>query len=102
MRALIQMIRAIRNARAQLRIPSTQLLEALVDANGLKEVVEAESKSICSLARVPNLCEYWITSREQPAGGQAMTLVVDPLVVRLPLAGVVDIFAERERPGKGA
>ena len=99
MRALIQMIRAIRNARAQLRIPSTQLLEALVDANGLKEVVEAESKSICSLARVQPL-RILDNFREQPAGGQAMTLVVDPLVVRLPLAGVVDIFAERERLGK--
>ena len=98
MRALVQMIRAIRNARAQLRIPAAQHLEATVEADGLREVVAQESPAIRTLARVDPL-RIVDASGGGPAG-HSMTLVVDPLVVRLPLAGVVDVSAERARLGK--
>ncbi len=99
MSSLIQMIRAIRNARAQLRISSGQHLEAMVDANGLKSIVEEESQSISALARV-NPLKILDDSGDRLPPGQAITLVVDPMVVMLPLGGVVDISAERERLGK--
>ena len=95
---LILVIRAIRNARAQLRIPSGQLLEATVDANGLRMVVEEESTAICTLARVRPLRVLDSTS-DRPPADQVITLVVDPLVVTL-LLTEVDISAERERLGK--
>ena len=105
MLTIILMIRAIRNARAQLHIPSGQRLEATVDTNGLKEAVEEESPAIRTLARVEPL--YIIDgSEERPPAGEAMTLVIDrhgsevPLVVTLPLAGVVDLSAERVRLNK--
>ncbi len=96
MGAMTLMIRAIRNARAQLRIPSSQRLEATVDANGLEEAVEEESAAICSLARVQPL-RVLDEAGARPTAGQAITLVVDPLVVMLTLAGLVDIAAERDR-----
>ena len=121
MRTLILMIRAIRNARAQLHIPSGQHLEATVEANGLKEVVEEESEAICTLARVQPL-RILDNAEARPPAGQAVTLVVDrqmggpgglrggdplaPLptpyriVVMLPLAGVVNISDEKARLGK--
>ena len=99
MRILILMIRAIRNARAQLRIPSGQQLEATVQANGLRLAVEEESPFISALARVQPL-RILDDDRDRPPAGQVMTLLVDPVVVMLPLAGVVDISAERERLGK--
>ncbi len=115
MQAIILMVRAIRNARAQLRIPSGQRLEAIVDADpstslrsgGLKEAVEEEAPAICALARVEPL-RILDGSRDRPSAGQAITLVVEPspssgqapLVVTLPLSGVVDIYAERARLGK--
>ncbi len=98
MRALVQMVRAIRNARAQLRIPAAQFLEAAVEANGLRDVVVQESPAIRTLARVEPL-RIVDAAAEGPAG-HSMTLVVDPLVVRLPLAGVVDVSAERTRLGR--
>ena len=99
MLTLITMIRAIRNARAQLRIPTSQLLEATVNANGLEKVVEEESQVVRALARVQPLNILDIGGNRPPAD-QVMTLVVEPLVVMLPLAGVVDVSAERERLGK--
>ncbi|MCE2403917.1 MAG: valine--tRNA ligase [Dehalococcoidia bacterium] len=98
MRALVQMVRAIRNARAQLRIPAAQFLEVAVEANALRDVVVQESPAIRTLARVEPL-RIVDAAAEGPAG-HSMTLVVDPLVVRLPLAGVVDVSAERNRLGK--
>ena len=98
MRTLILAIRAIRNVRAQLRIPSSQYLEALVDANGLKEALEEESQAMCALARLQPL-RILDGGGDRPPAGEAITLVVDPLVVTLPLAGVVDLSAERARLG---
>ena len=95
MRALVRMVRAIRNARAQLRIPAAQLLEATVEANGLQDVVVQESPAIRTLARVEPL--RIVDAAAGGPSGHSMTLVVDPLVVRLPLAGVVDVSAERTR-----
>ena len=101
MDTLILMIRAIRNARAQLRIPSGQQLEATVVANGLREVVEEESPAISALARVRPLRIFGNSSERPPSSqaAQGMTLVVNPLVVNLPLTGV-DISTERVRLSK--
>ena len=96
MLTVILMVQAIRNARAQLGIPSGQQLEAVVDANGFKNAVEEEAAAICALARV-NPLRVLDGSDARIATAEAMTLVVDPLVVTLPLAGVVDLTAERER-----
>ena len=41
---IMQAIRAIRNTRAQLRIPAGQRLEATIKANGLKDSVEEEAE----------------------------------------------------------
>ena len=99
MGVLILMIRAIRNVRAQLRIPSGQHLEATVDAQAMKEVLEEESPAICALARVQPLRILDGAGDRRPTD-KAMTLVVDPLVVMLPLGGVVDVSAERIRLAK--
>ena len=96
MRSLILLIRAIRNARAQLRIPSNQDLEALVDADGLSAAVAEESPAICALARVSPL-RILSGPGDQLPSGQTITLVVDPLVVKLPIAGLLDVSAERSR-----
>ena len=99
MRPIVFMIQAIRNVRAQLRIPSGQHLEAAVQADGLRKAVEEEAPAICALARVQPL-RILDSAGGRPQAGTAMTLVVDPLVVTLPLAGVVDVSAERGRLSK--
>ncbi|PKB81387.1 MAG: valine--tRNA ligase [SAR202 cluster bacterium Io17-Chloro-G9] len=93
---VMQAIRAVRNARAQLRIPANQQLEALMETDGFQRALEEESQVIRSLSRVEPL-------RIVPSGSAAadqrrgVTLVVNPLVVRLPLEGVVDLSEESQR-----
>jgi valyl-tRNA synthetase len=108
---VMQAIRAVRNARTQLRIPANQRLEAMVeitphgppfprgDGRGVRTAIEEEAEVIRTLSRVEPLS----FSRRMPGGGDSsaqrrgITLVVSPLVVRLPLEGVVDLAAETQR-----
>ena len=46
-----QAIRAVRNTRAQLRIPAAQRLEALVEANGQRAAIEDEADVIRAMSR---------------------------------------------------
>ena len=99
---VMQAIRAVRNTRAQLRIPPAQHLEAVVEANGrpgpVKRAIEDEADVIRALSRVEPLSI--VNSEDGAAGADArkgVTLVVSPLVVRLALEGVVDLQAEGER-----
>ena len=90
------MIRAVRNIRAQLRIPSGQTLEAVVDAAGLREAITQKADAISTLARIEPL-RVLNHSSERPPPEQVMTLVVDRLVVMLPILGIVDVPEERTR-----
>ena len=95
--ALVQQaVRAVRNARAQLRIPAARHLEALVEANGQRAAIEDEADVIRAMSRVEPLR---IVSGASEGGTdiRGVTLVISPLVVRLPLEGVVDLDAESER-----
>ena len=93
---VMQTIRAVRNARAQLHIPANQRLEALVETDGFRSTLEEEAPMIQALSRVDPL-------RILPQGGnkadgrRGVTLVVNPVVVHLPLEGVVDLGAEQQR-----
>ncbi len=93
---VIQTIRAVRNARAQLHVPASRRLEALVEANGLAEALTEEAEVIRTLSRVGPL-HIAAGGSETPELPRGVTLLVNPLVVRLPLEGVVDLAAERER-----
>ena len=98
---VMQAIRAVRNARAQLRIPASQRLEAVVEANGgqktgVQQTIEEEADVIRALSRVePLRILSGDSAGDNPIRG--VTLVVDSLVVRLPLEGVVDLTAEAVR-----
>ena len=91
-----QTVRAVRNTRAQLRIPAGQHLEALVEANGKRAAIEDEADVIRTMSRIEPL-RIVEGARENESGDAGVTLVVSPLIVRLPLEGVVDLDAEGER-----
>ncbi len=92
---VMQAIRAVRNTRAQLRIPANQRLEAVVEANGWQSAIEEEADVIRTLSRVEPL--RIVASGGGNATSRGVTLVVNQLVVRLPLEGVVDLSAEQQR-----
>ncbi len=94
---VMQTIRAVRNVRAQLRIPAGQRLEAVIESNGMDQVVAEEKAIMGALARMEPL-RVVSSGEDGPAAG--VSLVVNPLVVRLPLTGIVDLAAETERLGK--
>ena len=71
-------------------------LEALVEANGQRAAIEAEADVIRTMSRVEPL-RIVSGATEGDSGARGVTLVVSPLVVRLPLEGVVDLDAEGER-----
>jgi valyl-tRNA synthetase len=105
---VMQAIRAVRNTRAQLRISPAQALEAMVeippssppllrgDGRGVWATIQEEAEVIRALSRVEPLriVSAGSESADQPTG---VTLVVNPLVVRLSLEGVVDLVAEGKR-----
>ena len=97
---VMQTIRAVRNTRAQLRIPANQRLEAILEAqpeaNGLRNALAEEAEVIRTLSRVEPL-HITASAPDSAAAPRGITLLVTPLVVRLPLEGVVDLAAEQQR-----
>ena len=93
---VMQAIRAVRNARAQLHIPANMYLPATVEADGLQSTIQEEVEVIRALSRVDPL--HVVGGGTQTEGqAQGITLVVNPLVVRLLLEGIVDLPAEAQR-----
>ena len=92
---ITEIIRAIRNARAEFRVEAQQWIEALVDTGDAAPVVEAEAPAIKLLARVEPL--YLLDGSSQQIPSNSITLVLSKVAVTLPLGDVVDLAAERRR-----
>jgi valyl-tRNA synthetase len=91
---LTEIIRAIRNLRAEIRCPpSREVNVVLFGPADEMEFVKAHEIYLRSLARVGKL-EYG-SGRERPK--QAATAVVRAVEIYLPLAGLVDLTEERGR-----
>ena len=99
--AVIEMVRAIRNLRAEFRIQPNQSLEATVEAPAIGRVIEAEAAAIRTMAQVDPLI---IASGSRPtyrsASGQVVSLVLAQGTVTVPLGGLVDLAQERARLSK--
>ena len=91
---VVGIIRAVRYARAEFRIQPTQRLDALLAPRGLRPVIEAEAATIRALARV----DLQVIDDEAalPLDG-ALSVVVGEATLCIPLGGVVDMAAERQR-----
>jgi valyl-tRNA synthetase len=94
MRLVLEIIRSIRNARAEARVPAARWVEAIIAAGHQAAWLEEQRAVISSLARAqPLTILHQVT--EKPT--QALTLVVGDVEVYLPLAGMVDLDHERQR-----
>ena len=88
--AVIELVRAVRNLRAEFRVQSGQRIPASVHAKSLGDVMEQEAAAIGALAMIAPL-----TFGEDGAGGaDSASLVLKHSTVAVPLAGVVDLQAE--------
>ncbi|MBA7600796.1 Valine--tRNA ligase [subsurface metagenome] len=103
MAVVIEIVRAIRNARAEFRVAPARWIEAVVAAAETKPAIETQAQAIETLARVRPLTIIG-TEDARPAGGEgwesgkkAKMVVLEGAEVLLPMAGMVDLEAERAR-----
>ena len=89
-------VRAIRNLRAERKVTPGKRIAALIAAGDRLPVLEAQRRTIASLAFLdPQQLTLSERLAEIPQG--AVSLVVSGVELYLPLAGLVDTSAERER-----
>ncbi len=103
MAVVVEIVRAIRNTRAEFRVEPARWIEAWVAAAETKPAIETQSQAIETLARVRPLTIISTEDARPGAGGgresekKAKTVVLEGAEVILPMAGMVDLEAERAR-----
>ncbi len=91
-----EVIRAIRNARAEYKVALDKRIAALISAGRLEPVMNAQHKAIAILARVDTE-HLTIAASAPPPADKCVTLVLGEVTVFLPMSGLVDVEQERQR-----
>jgi len=99
MPAVIEIIRAIRNARAQYKVASTRWVEARIYAGEMKAAVTPYAQAIQILARVKPVT-FFESRLEGQSSENALALVLQNSDVVISMESMVDLAAERERLSK--
>ena len=94
--ALIEVVRGIRNVRAEAGVEPAQWIEAVVYPGRFQAAFEGLRGQLGFLARIADDQLQIVAGESQPMS-QAMTVMAGDVVAMLPLAGMVDLDAERAR-----
>lgn len=99
MELLMEAIRAVRNVRAEMNVPPSRQITAIMAANREENlsILQAGAGYLKQLAGIAEL-ELVLTLSEKPA--QAAAAVAKGVEIYLPLAGLIDIEKEKERLSK--
>ena len=92
------LVTAIRNARAEKGVEAGRRIEAVVQAGEQAEVLESNRTALAWLAHL-DLNRFQIGAALE-APPDSVRLVVGPVEAFLPLAGMLDLTAERRRLAK--
>ncbi len=95
---IMDLVRAVRNARAEYEVKPGALIAASIAAGNREAMVHAQAEILCSLARLDPA--RLIVAANLDAPSKALTLVTGSLTVYLPLAELVDLDAERAKLNK--
>jgi valyl-tRNA synthetase len=95
MEMLIDVVRAIRNIRAEKKVEPAKFIEAYVVADGARGVLEAGAPYIEMLGRARPL--HVIADIGDAPKDQVATAVLEGVTVVIPLTGLFDVEAERAR-----
>ncbi|MDP9236557.1 MAG: valine--tRNA ligase [Chloroflexota bacterium] len=95
MEMLIDVVRAIRNIRAEKKVEPARLIEAYVVADGARGIFEAGSAFIETLARAKPL--HVVGDIADAPRDQVATAVLEGVTAVVPLKGLFDVAAERAR-----
>jgi valyl-tRNA synthetase len=96
MESVIEIIRSIRNARAEHKVAAGKWIEARVYADKLQLAIASKSEVIETLAKARPLAVL-SRSQRQAKEEKALVLVLKEAEVVLPWAGMVDVAAEKGR-----
>ncbi|NWF77362.1 MAG: valine--tRNA ligase, partial [Chloroflexi bacterium] len=96
MDSVIEIVRSIRNVRAQYKVQPDKWIEVRVYADEFLSSLITQANIIETLAKVRPLT---ILSRQkrEPSKEKALVLVLEEVELVLPLAGMVDRLAEKQR-----
>jgi valyl-tRNA synthetase len=92
---LQELVRAIRNVRSEYDVPAGRKIAALVSAGDQVTLLVQNLSTVAMLARLDASAVQ--IAAELAAPGQAAVLAVAGMTVYLPMAGLVDLAAERKR-----
>jgi len=96
---LQEIVRAIRNARAEKNVKPNQKISATIVASEFAANLEREAATLANLSRVdPDSLSIHEEIAEKPEN--CVVLVVGSVEIFLPLAGMIDLAEERERMEK--
>jgi valyl-tRNA synthetase len=99
MEIIMETVRAIRNARAEYEVEPGRRIAAMIAAGPHYDTFADQHDILTRLARIDP--EHLVIAATLPTKPEkVVSLVVDNVEVYLPLAGLVDLNAERERLGK--
>ena len=96
MESIIEIIRSIRNARAQYKVESTRWIEAQIYGGKLTPAIVPHSQAIQTLARARPVTFPDSRQKSQP-GENALVLVLQEAEVVIPMASMIDLEAEKKR-----
>ncbi|MGC9522503.1 MAG: valine--tRNA ligase [Anaerolineae bacterium] len=95
MTAMMDLVRGIRGVRSEYNVQAGKRIAATIAAGALTPVLEANRDVLTFLARLDDE-SVEIVERSEPLA-QSASVVVGDIVAYLPLAGMVDLEAERAR-----
>jgi valyl-tRNA synthetase len=90
------MVRAIRNIRAEYKVQPGHKIACMISGGGKQDVIQSQQQTFVSLAGIDPEALTVVDTPIEPSEDH-VTLVVTPIEITLPLAGLVDVEAERER-----
>jgi valyl-tRNA synthetase len=96
MQLVMDVVRAIRNARAEYNVEPGRSIPASIAAGDKYDLFQSQQDVLTELAHL-NAKELRLAHTLFDKPEQALTLVVGGVEIYLPLAGMVDLAAERER-----
>jgi valyl-tRNA synthetase len=95
---VMDLVRAIRNARAEYDVKPGAQIAASIAAGSREALLNGQAEVLCALARLDPARLSIAAQLDAPA--QALTLVVGSVTAYLPLADLVDLAAERAKLNK--
>ncbi len=94
MLTLIDLVRGVRNVRAEYNVDPARKITAIVAAGSYQATLEKYSYMF---ARLCNVAQTTLLPAGAPAPDEAASVVASDVTLYLPLAGLVDVAAECER-----